>query len=193
MIAIGVSTGGPDALATLLPDIPADLAVPIVIVQHMPPVFTGLLAKRMDAICPLNVVEAKDGDRIDESGIWIAPGGIHLTVVGEGAHVRLRFDDGPPVQSCKPAVDVMFQSVAKCYGEKALAVVLTGMGMDGCDGAQAISKAGGRVVIQDEESSVVWGMPGAVAKTGIADGEFPIGMLASELASSARAGNPALV
>jgi len=192
IIAIGISTGGPDALSQLLPDFPQSLAVPVVIVQHMPPVFTGLLASRLDAICPLPVREAADGDRLEPGVVSIAPGGKHLVLRREGAEIVLRLDDGPLVQSCKPSVDVMFRTVAECFGSSVLAAVLTGMGSDGCDGAQAIRERGGKVLIQDEATSVVWGMPGAVADANLADGEFPLHELAGELTQRARARRPVL-
>lgn len=193
IIAIGISTGGPDALAKLLPAFPAHLTVPVVIVQHMPAVFTGLLAKRLDSICPLAVNEANDGDSLEAGGVWIAPGANHLVVRREGAEIRMRLNDGPPVQSCKPSVDVMFRSVADCFGSRALAAVLTGMGCDGCDGARAIRDRGGKVLIQDEATSVVWGMPGAVSNAGLADGEFSLTEIAPELTRLTRSTRCVLV
>jgi len=193
IIAIGVSTGGPDALSNLLPNFPANLSIPVVIVQHMPPVFTGLLAKRLDSVCPLPVNEAKDGDSLASGGVWVAPGGSHLVACREGADIRLRLNDGPLVQSCKPSVDVMFRSVADCFGSRTLAAVLTGMGADGCDGARAIRDRGGKVLIQDQTTSVVWGMPGAVSKANLADGEFPLQEMGKELAGLARTRSRVLV
>ncbi len=181
VIAIGVSTGGPDALAKLIPALPNDLRVPVLIVQHMPPVFTELLAKRLDAMSPLSVKEAAAGESIHPGGVWIAPGGQHMVVRNQGAHLQVELDDGPPVQSCKPAVNVLFDSVAECYGDRALAVVLTGMGRDGCDGAHRIRDAGGQVIVQDEHTSVVWGMPAAVANAGLADGQFPLDEIGAEI------------
>jgi two-component system chemotaxis response regulator CheB len=186
ILAIGISTGGPDALAKVLPDLPASMAVPVVIVQHMPPVFTGLLAKRLDLICPLEVREAADGDVIDDGGVWIAPGGSHMIVCREKAQTVLRLQDGPPVQSCKPSVDVMFKSVAECYGPSALAAVLTGMGQDGLEGVEAIKKSGGQAVIQDEDTCVVWGMPAAVDAAGLADAEYPLEKLAEAFVENTR-------
>ncbi len=191
VIAIGVSTGGPDALAKLMPTLPGDLRSPVLIVQHMPPVFTELLAKRLDAICPLSVKEAAAGDLIHPGGVWIAPGGQHMVVQNCGAHLTVELDDGPPVQSCKPAVDVLFNSVAECYGDRALAVVLTGMGCDGCDGAHRIRKAGGQVIVQDEHTCVVWGMPAAVANAGLADGQYPLDQIGAEITQRTRTPNAA--
>jgi len=168
-VAIGVSTGGPNALMGLLSGFPADFPVPILIVQHMPPVFTKLLAGRLANICKIRVAEGTSNQTIQQGEAWIAPGDLHMTVERDGEIVRIRTQRGRPENSCRPAVDVLFRSVAKVYGHHALGVVMTGMGEDGFRGCQQIRAAGGHVLVQDEASSVVWGMPGAVARAGIAD------------------------
>ncbi len=174
VLAIGCSTGGPDALATVLPNLPADLPVPVVVVQHMPPLFTRLLAQRLDAACRLSVVEAADGDRVVPGKVLIAPGGSHLVVARQGAELVARLNQDPPENFCRPAVDVLFRSVSAMYGDRALALVLTGMGRDGEKGARVLRDAGGEVYVQDEPTSVVWGMPGAVAMSGLADKVLPL-------------------
>ncbi len=174
ILAIGCSTGGPNALAEVFDRLPATFGVPIVITQHMPPVFTGLLAKRLDQISGLHVVEAEHGMRVEAGTAYIAPGDHHMEVHGTPGAVTLRLNQDPPENSCRPAVDPMFRSVARVYGAKALAVVLTGMGQDGLAGAQWIKEAGGQVFVQDAETSVVWGMPGAVAEADLADAVLPL-------------------
>jgi len=174
VVAIGVSTGGPNALASLVPALPAKLPVPVVIVQHMPPMFTKILAERLDAGSPLHVVEARDGDEIRAGGVWIAPGGLHMIVERSGLGPRIRTNQDPPENSCRPSVEPLFRSVATVYGEHVLAAVLTGMGSDGLRGSEQIRRRGGQVLAQDEATSVVWGMPGFVAKAGLADAILPL-------------------
>ena len=183
VIAIGASTGGPNALHQVLPLLPASLAVPVLIVQHMPPVFTELLAQRLDQASQIRVHEACDGVLIERGHAYIAPGGKHLVIAAENGCVRARLNEEPPENSCRPAVDVLFRSVAHVYGGGTLGVVLTGMGQDGLRGARWIHEAGGRLIAQDQGSSVVWGMPGALAEAGLADkiaalGEIPDAMMA---------------
>ncbi|MCH8267736.1 MAG: chemotaxis response regulator protein-glutamate methylesterase [Acidobacteria bacterium] len=173
VVAIGVSTGGPNALAAIFPTFPADLPVPIVIVQHMPPVFTKILAERLEQCSSLRVREAQPGDTLQPGCAWLAPGGYHMIVERHGTSVQLQTHQGPPENSCRPAVDVLFRSVADVYGRETLAVVLTGMGQDGLRGCEPIHEAGGQILAQDEESSVVWGMPGFVANSGLADKVIP--------------------
>jgi two-component system, chemotaxis family, protein-glutamate methylesterase/glutaminase len=181
IITIGVSTGGPNALTEVFKALPADLPVPIVIVQHMPPVFTKYLAERLDAVSPVEVREATAGEVLRAGCAWLAPGDHHLTIARSGTDVVTRLHQGPPENSCRPAVDVLFRSVAALYGPSALAVVLTGMGYDGLRGSEAIRGAGGHVVAQDEATSVVWGMPGAVAQAGLADAILPLNKVAPYL------------
>jgi two-component system chemotaxis response regulator CheB len=181
VVAIGISTGGPPALQTLLTALPR-LPVPVLIVQHMPPDFTAMLAKRLSTVTPHAVTEAVDGAPIGPGQVWIAKGDHHLRVEAAGDGAVLRLDArGAPENSCRPAVDVLFRSVAELYGARTLGVVMTGMGQDGLRGAEVIRRGKGAVVIQDEASSVVWGMPGAVARAGQCDAVLPLAQLAREL------------
>lgn len=181
LLAIGTSTGGPNALAELIPAIPADFPVPVVIVQHMPPVFTKLLAGRLNDKSKLRVQEAKSGQVIKPGEAWLAPGDYHMTLERLGLTTRLLLNQEPPENSCRPAVDPMFRSVASAFGPNVLAVVLTGMGYDGVSGSQHIRERGGQVIVQDEASSVVWGMPGQVAAAGFANAIYPLSSLAQEI------------
>jgi two-component system chemotaxis response regulator CheB len=180
-VAIGVSTGGPNALADLLPRLPADFPVPILIVQHMPPLFTKLLADRLSAKAAIGVSEAAQGDEITARHAWLAPGDHHMQVARVATRVRVTLHQEAPENSCRPAVDPLFRSVADTYGPHVLGVVLTGMGQDGLRGCQAIRAAGGQVIVQDEASSVVWGMPGYVAEAGLADRVLPLDLLPAEI------------
>jgi two-component system, chemotaxis family, protein-glutamate methylesterase/glutaminase len=163
------------------------LPVPIVIVQHMPPVFTRYLAERLDAVSSVNVHEAKAGEILRPGHAYLAPGDYHLALIRGAQGVATKLHQGPPENSCRPAVDVLFRSVADLYGPQTLAVVLTGMGYDGMRGSEAIRHVGGRVVAQDEASSVVWGMPGAVVGAGLADDILPLNQIAIHLAKLAKA------
>jgi two-component system chemotaxis response regulator CheB len=174
LLAIGVSTGGPNALATLLPCLPADFPVPVVIVQHMPPMFTRMLAERLDSLSNLKVLEGEDGRKLCPGEVYLAPGDYHMVVQREGTVVRLRLNQEPPENSCRPAVDVLFRSAAETYRAGVLAVVLTGMGQDGLRGCEMIRKVGGQILVQDEATSVVWGMPGCVARSGLAQQVLPL-------------------
>ena len=177
-LLIGCSTGGPDALARFLPRLPADLGIPVLVVQHMPPVFTAMLAQRLDRVSPLEVREAVDGDEVCAGRVLLAPGDFHLRVQRRGTTVRAVLDQGPQENFCRPAVDVLFRSALDVYGGSALATVLTGMGQDGL--------AGARILVQDEDSSVVWGMPGAVAGAGLADDVLPLEELADRVVGAVR-------
>lgn len=183
LVVIGASTGGPKALATLLAVLPPDLGVPVVIVQHMPPDFTGLLTKRLGEVGPLEVCEASDGEALLPNRVYVAPGGVHLVLRLERGKVVARLLADPPVHSCRPAVDPLFLSAAATHGEGVLGVVLTGMGRDGADGAMAIRGRGGQVIAQDEATSVVWGMPGCVVRQGSADAVLAIDNIAPEIVS----------
>jgi two-component system chemotaxis response regulator CheB len=187
ILAIGTSTGGPNALAELLPAIPSDFPVPIVIVQHMPPLFTRMLAERLDKQTAIGVHEGEPGKKLEPGQAWIAPGDYHMTVEHRGTAVQLAMNQAPPENSCRPAVDVLFRSVADIFGANTLAVVLTGMGTDGVRGSQVVRERGGRVYVQDEASSVVWGMPGQVAAAGWADRIFPLPAMAAEIDRHVRA------
>jgi two-component system, chemotaxis family, protein-glutamate methylesterase/glutaminase len=183
IIAIGCSTGGPDALSKILRALPANLPVPIVVVQHMPPVFTKMFAERLDKTCAMTVVEAADNMMISQGTVYIAPGDLHLEVARRGQEVVTKTQSGPPENFCRPAADALFRSVSSVYGKSALAVVLTGMGQDGRRGCEVLHLAGAEIVAQDEATSVVWGMPGAVTNAGLADSVLPLGNVASHLIS----------
>ena len=169
VLAIGVSAGGPNALAELLPALSADFPVPILIVQHMPPMFTKLLAERLASKCKIRVREATPGAVLEPGIAWIAPGDFHMMVERNGDTVQIATNQAPPENFCRPAVDVLFRSVAQVYGANSLVVVLTGMGQDGLRGCGHIHEVGGTIFVQDEASSVVWGMPGLVANAGLAE------------------------
>jgi len=181
ILAIGTSTGGPNALAEVIPALPRDFPVPVVVVQHMPPLFTRLLADRLNKQSVIQVHEGEPGRELAPGQVWIAPGDYHMTVEREAGVAHLVMNQNPPENSCRPAVDPLFRSVAQVFGPSALAVVLTGMGSDGVVGSQFIRERGGQIVVQDEASSVVWGMPGQVAAAGLADGIFPLNSIAREV------------
>jgi two-component system chemotaxis response regulator CheB len=181
VIAIGVSTGGPKALAALLGELPADLPVPILIVQHMPPMFTKLLAERLSSKCKLTVNEAIPGAVLEPGQVWIAPGDFHMVVQADDSVVRLATHQAPPENSCRPSVDVLLRSVVQVYGKRTLAVILTGMGQDGFRGCRCVREAGGQVLAQDEATSVVWGMPGFIVNAGLADQIVPLDQMANEI------------
>ena len=174
-VAIGVSTGGPNALNQVIPRFPSSFRLPIFLVQHMPPVFTSQLASRLNQKSKLTVVEAQDGMRIRPGTVYVAPGDYHMVVSRKNKAKIIRLTQDPPVNSCRPAVDVLFKSVAEIYGERVVAVVLTGMGHDGFEGAKLLKQKGARIIAQDRQSSVVWGMPKLVAEAGIADRVIPLG------------------
>ncbi|GJD23759.1 protein-glutamate methylesterase CheB [Rivularia sp. IAM M-261] len=181
IVAIGVSTGGPNALAEILPKLPADFPAAILIVQHMPPMFTKLMAERLASKCQIPVAEAICGTTVKPGHVWIAPGDYHLLVERDNNTVKLVTNQAPPENYCRPAVDVLFRSVAKVYGNKSLGVVLTGMGKDGLQGAEHIRACGGHIFVQDQASSVVWGMPGFVANAGLAESILPINQMAGAI------------
>jgi two-component system chemotaxis response regulator CheB len=181
VVAIGTSTGGPNALAEVIPHIPADFPVPVLIVQHMPPLFTRFLADRLNAHAGIAVREAVAGKDILPGQAWVAPGNYHMEVVRSGTRVRIRTNQAAPENSCRPSVDVLFRSVAESYGAGVLAVVMTGMGQDGLAGCEQVHRRGGCVLVQDEASSVVWGMPGFVANAGLADQVLPLSQIGPEL------------
>ena len=173
-VVIGSSTGGPNALATVLPAIPSGFPVPVLIVQHMPPAFTRFLAQRLNVLCPLPVGEAAPGDLASPGTIRVAPGDHHLAVARDREAVRLQITQGPAENSCRPSADVLFRSAAQVFSNRVLAVVLTGMGQDGLRGCEALADLGAAIMVQDEATSVVWGMPGFVAKAGLADAILPL-------------------
>ena len=166
---IGSSTGGPEALATVLTALPAALSVPVLVTQHIPPVFSRQLADRLNVKSQVTVREAVDGEPLAAGTVYLAPGDWHLRVKGRASAARVSLDQSAQENFCRPAVDVLFRSAAEVFGAHVLSVVLTGMGSDGALGSLAVAKAGGQVIAQDEATSVVWGMPGAVASTGTAN------------------------
>jgi two-component system chemotaxis response regulator CheB len=191
VVAVAASTGGPNALAEVFAALPADFPVPVVVVQHMPPMFTRLLAERLTARSGLRVEEARSGGVLAPGHAWVAPGDYHMITIRDGGQVRVMLHQDPPENSCRPAADVLFRSAAKTFGPGVLGVVLTGMGADGLRGAEAVREAGGRVIAQDEATSVVWGMPGYVAKAGLADAVLPLPQIAPEIVRRVRAGRGA--
>lgn len=174
VLAIGSSTGGPEALARVLGGLPGNFRVPIVVVQHMPPIFTRLLAERLSRTSALEVREAAEGDVLRAGLVLVAPGDFHLELSRKAGAVTAHLTSGAPENFCRPAVDVLFRSVAQTFRGATLAVVLTGMGSDGRRGAEALRAKGARIIAQDEATSVVWGMPGAVTHAGLADAVLPI-------------------
>ena len=183
-LLIGSSTGGPDALAKVLSALPAMLPVPILAVQHMPPLFTRLLAERLNAVCAFPVHEAEDGMEVVAGQMYLAAGGKHMEVLSRGGRVSLSLTEAPPENFCRPAVDVTFRTALAAYGNALLSVVLTGMGRDGEQGCRQIHAAGGTVFAQDEATSVVWGMPGAVTNAGVADKVLPLESVAGEISAA---------
>ncbi len=189
IVVIGVSTGGPAALDILLPAIPADFPLPILLVQHMPQLFTKMLAERLDTRCQLRVFEADQGDLVSPGKIYIARGDWHMEMVTDRLRnipedqrkVAVRLTQTPPENHCRPAVDVLFRTAADIYGNGTLAVILTGMGSDGLEGCRKIRALGGTVLAQNQESSAVWGMPGAVVHAGLAHRVLPITGMAAEI------------
>jgi two-component system chemotaxis response regulator CheB len=181
MVAIGTSTGGPNALVKMLPELPSDFPVPVVVVQHMPPTFTRFLAERLSANCPLPVREAESEQLLEPGTIWIAPGDYHVVVERDGTRDYLRSSRTPPENFCRPSVDVLFRSVARLYRSRALGVIMTGMGQDGLRGSEQLRDVGATIFAQDEASSVVWGMPGFVVQAGLADKVVPLPQLGGEI------------
>lgn len=184
ILVIGVSTGGPAALDRLLPALPEDFPLPVLVVQHMPELFTGLLAERLDQSCNLRVHEAREGDAVVPGHIFLARGNWHMKIVSAscaGKAATLHLHQGPPQNHCRPAVDVLFQSAAAVYGSGVLAVVLTGMGSDGLAGSRILRAKGGIVLAQDQATCVVWGMPAAVANANLAQSVLPIHAIAPEI------------
>lgn len=184
VVVVGVSTGGPKALAELIPALPL-LPVPVLLTQHMPPIFTRLLAERLDQQAAVTVSEGAAGVQARPGHVYVAPGSHHMVVRRSPAgRVMIDLDDGPPENSCKPAVDPLFRSAVKHFGAAVLGVVLTGMGADGHAGCRGISAAGGRVMVQDEATSVVWGMPGSVARSGLAHDILPLTSIPAAIAAA---------
>ena len=181
VLVVGASTGGPRALAAALGELPHDFPIPVAVVQHLPAEMADFFASGLAANCRMRVRLAEDGGSVEPGTLWVAPGGAHLTIAGEGGRVRFQFDHGPEQNGCRPSVDPLFRSAAQAFGAGTLALVLTGMGHDGLAGARAVHAANGCVVVQDEASSVVWGMPGAVARAGLAHAVVPLSQIGGEL------------
>ncbi len=194
VVVIGVSTGGPPALEALLPLLPGDFPVPVLVVQHMPKLFTGALAERLNRVCRLPVEEARDGVEITAGKVWLAAGDRNMEVaLGTGGMGRARprvlsLREEGPLHGCRPSVDMLFGSAAKVYGAGTMALVLTGMGSDGTQGARAVREAGGTVLAQDEASSAVWGMPARIVEEGLASEVLAPAGLARSLMERVRAG-----
>jgi two-component system, chemotaxis family, protein-glutamate methylesterase/glutaminase len=185
VVAIGVSTGGPAALDVLLPALPPGFPLPVLIVQHMPEVFTRLLAERLNQKCVLRVSEASEGAPVQPGTVLIARGGSHMEVIPaarSSAPPTIRITQDPPENHCRPAADVLLRSAVRVYGSGVLAVILTGMGSDGLAGCRLIRGQGGSVIAQDQLTSTVWGMPGAVVQAGLAQRVLPLGSIAAEIA-----------
>jgi len=181
IVVVGVSTGGPAALGAFLPELPAAFPLPVLVVQHMPPLFTRLLAERLHTACRLAVAEAAHGDPIAAGKILIAPGDFHLKMTRGANGVQVCLDQTPPLNSCRPAVDALFASAGDVYGGAVIAAILTGMGQDGLRGVKILQAQGAHILAQDEGSSVVWGMPGAVVRAGLADRVLPLSQVAREI------------
>lgn len=190
VVAIGVSTGGPNVLAELIPRLPADLPTPILIVQHMPASFLDSLAQRLDAACSIGVRHAVAGDPLRPGMVYIAPGDRHMVVEPSANGLRIALSDEAPENSCRPSADVLFRSVARTFGARSLAVVLTGMGADGTRGCRDIHEAGGQVIVQDAATSVIWGMPGQVVDAGLADEVLPLDQIAAAIVRRVRRCTP---
>ena len=185
VLVVGVSTGGPAALERFLPALPADLPLPVLIVQHMPALFTSLLAQRLNSISSLTVREAPCGELLAPGTAFLACGDRHMGIARGAGRCSVRFTPAGPDEICRPSADVLFRSAAAAYGAGVLAVVLTGMGADGLAGCRAIHAAGGKILVQDRETSAVWGMPGVVAAAGLADQVLPLDAIAAEVVRSA--------
>jgi two-component system chemotaxis response regulator CheB len=188
IVCVGVSTGGPKALVEVIPKLPKDLGVPIVVVQHMPPMFTKILAERLSLPGCLPVKEAVDCMPLEANTVYIAPGDYHMEVKKMTDGIFIKLNQNPHENSCRPAVDPLFRSVANIYGANVLGVIMTGMGRDGCLGCEALREVGGEVIIQDEKSSVVWGMPGAIAEADLANGIYPLNEIAGQIIARVRKG-----
>jgi two-component system chemotaxis response regulator CheB len=187
IVAIGISTGGPNALMKMLPKLPGNLGVPIVIVQHMPPTFTKSLAESLNQKCALKVKEGEDGEILEPDTVYIAPGGKQMKVArGVAAKKVICITNDPPENNCKPAADYLFRSVAREYKNKATGVIMTGMGQDGTLGLKVMKSFGAIVIGQDAESCVVYGMPKAAVEAGVVDIVVPLDKIAQEIVNTVR-------
>ncbi|QDV14899.1 Chemotaxis response regulator protein-glutamate methylesterase of group 1 operon [Rosistilla oblonga] len=186
IIVIGISTGGPQALRSVVSQLPSDFSVPIAVVQHMPPLFTRSLAEELDRISPLQVFEGTAGDILRAGQIAIAPGGFQMRLQRSANGIVLRVNDDPPERSCRPSVNVLFRSAAEQFGGRAVGVVMTGMGDDGTEGSRAMREQGAHILAQDARSCVVYGMPCAVAEAGLVDEVVGLNDVASKLTALSR-------
>jgi len=187
-VAIGISTGGPVALAKLIPNIPADIGVPIFIVQHMPPMFTDALAGKLNSMANISVKEAIDGEVIRANTVYIAPGGKQMKVAASdpGNLLVIQVTDDPPENNCKPSVDYLFRSIARHYGKYSTGVIMTGMGYDGTEGLKLMKQNGAMIIAQDESTSAVYGMPRKPVEIGIVDVIAPLDLIAEEICRTIR-------
>ncbi|HET8933989.1 MAG TPA: chemotaxis response regulator protein-glutamate methylesterase [Polyangiales bacterium] len=188
VVVIAVSTGGPAALAEVIPHLPAGLRQPVLVVQHMPPVFTKVLAQRLGSSCPLKVREAAHQDPLVKGQVLIAPGDYHMRIAGSPREAWVTLDQQPSENGCRPAADPLFTSAAQTFGASVLGIVMTGLGKDGTKGAAQIRKASGQVWAQDEASSTIWSMPGSVVEAGLAQRVLPLQQIARMIAQACAAG-----
>jgi len=188
IVTIGISTGGPNALTQMLPQLPGDLGVPIVIVQHMPPIFTKSLAQSLDRKCALTIKEAEDGEVLSNNVVYIAPGGKQMKLIAsnDGKNRLIKITNDPPENSCKPSADYLFRSVGDYYVGRSTAVIMTGMGYDGTKGLEILRNKGSFIIAQNEETCVVYGMPKAPIEKGLADVIAPLTKIANEIVKSVR-------
>jgi two-component system chemotaxis response regulator CheB len=186
LVIIGASTGGPKAILNLMRAIPGDIDAAFLIVQHMPKGFTLSFAERLSWETGIKAKEAEEGDVLDSSKAFVAPAGSHMVLVRNNNQVKIKLNQDPPVNFVRPSIDVTMLSAVEIFGKDIIGVILTGMGKDGLEGARRIKEAGGKILIQDEESSVVWGMPGSVSKAGLTEGALPLSEIAEVLIKSIR-------
>ncbi|MDH4317297.1 MAG: chemotaxis response regulator protein-glutamate methylesterase [Desulfobulbaceae bacterium] len=188
IVTIGISTGGPNALGRMLPQLPGDLGVPIVIVQHMPPIFTQSLANSLNSKCALTVKEGENGEPISDNTVYIAPGGKHMKLIAsaDGKNRVIKITNDPPENSCKPSADYLFRSVADYYVGRATAVIMTGMGSDGTKGLELLKQKGAYIVAQDEKTCTVFGMPKVPIEKGLVDTIAPLSNIAAEIIKSVK-------
>ncbi len=188
IVGIGISTGGPNALSQMIPMLPANLNVPVLIVQHMPPMFTASLAASLDKKSALSIKEAEDGEKILPGTVYIAPGGKQMKIVADadGISRKIKITDDPPENSCKPAVDYLFRSIAQHYVGRSTGVIMTGMGSDGTKGLVKIKENGGIIIAQEEKSCTVYGMPKEPIESGLADVVAPLSRIAGEIVKTVK-------
>jgi two-component system, chemotaxis family, protein-glutamate methylesterase/glutaminase len=181
LVIIGASTGGPKAILTIMKSIPEDIKAAFLIVQHMPKGFTLSFAERISWETGIRAKEAEEGDTVNYGRVLVAPAGSHLLFVKNNGQIKIKLTQDPLVNFVRPSIDVSMSSAVNIFGSQIIGVILTGMGKDGLEGSRKIKEAGGKIFVQDEESSVVWGMPGAVSKAGLTDGVFPLGQISDVL------------